>query len=77
MQSVKVWMGDQVYALRLSLRLTQTEFAARVGVHYVTISLWERNIKHPSMANMRVLDAVEHLGDVANRLSDVQHGEAP
>lgn len=33
--------GEEIKALRLRLGLTQTELAAEIGVHQVTVARWE------------------------------------
>ena len=39
--------ADQIRSLRLSLRLTQKEFAARLGVSTGTVSSWEQGRCEP------------------------------
>ena len=39
--------ADQIRTLRLSLRLTQKEFAARLGVSTGTVSSWEQGRCEP------------------------------
>ena len=42
--------------IRKSLRLTQVEFAARLGVDPITISRWERGLSKPSRMARRQLE---------------------
>lgn len=42
------WPPDRIKELRRDLRLTQKEFASRVGVHVVTVIRWEGGSFAPS-----------------------------
>jgi DNA-binding XRE family transcriptional regulator len=42
--------------LRLSNRMTQKEFAEKVGVSCQTISAWENETKLPSISNCRKIE---------------------
>ena len=39
--------ADEIRELRDKLRLTQVEFAQRIGVSSITISRWERGANRP------------------------------
>ena len=39
--------ADEIRELRDKLRLTQAEFAQRIGVSSITISRWERVVNRP------------------------------
>ena len=39
--------GEEIKALRLRLGLTQTELAAEIGVHRVTVAKWEDRRENP------------------------------
>lgn len=45
----------QILALRKHLGLSQAAFAARVGVHSMTVSRWERGTVRPSTDTVRML----------------------
>lgn len=56
--------------LRLSNRMTQKEFAEKVGVSCQTISAWENETKLPSVSNCRKIEKmfgvklVYHYGSI-------------
>jgi transcriptional regulator with XRE-family HTH domain len=54
------WTPDTVRALRSTLRLTQREFAARLGVAPRTVYVWE-NGAVPRPGSQQMLDACVHL----------------
>jgi transcriptional regulator with XRE-family HTH domain len=39
---------DQILALRTALGLSQVQFAQLFGVHFMTVSKWERGVVAPS-----------------------------
>jgi putative transcriptional regulator len=39
---------DQIIALRTALGLSQVQFAQLFGVHFMTVSKWERGVVTPS-----------------------------
>ena len=43
---------DEIRELRDKLRLTQAEFAARIGVSSITISRWERGVNRPVLLGL-------------------------
>ena len=61
MHSVPVkWTPAQIRLLRFRLRLTQQQFADRLGAHRNTIASWERGRRHPALRWQRRLDAVSN-----------------
>ena len=58
--------GEAIKALRLRLGLTQTELAAEIGVHQVTVARWETGGKTPLPIIQRA------LADLDARRSRVQ-----
>ena len=58
--------GEEIKALRLRLGLTQTELAAEIGVHRVTVTKWETSGKTPLPIVQRA------LADLDARRSRVQ-----
>ena len=48
--------GEQIKELRKSLRLTQEEFAHRLGVTLCTVNRWENNKSVPSRLALRQLE---------------------
>lgn len=51
-------MSPSVATIRARLGLTQTRFAALVGVHPLTVSRWERGILEPNRQQSVLLKAV-------------------
>ncbi len=47
--------SEQVKRLRMRLRLTQTELAAKLGVHPISVSKWERGVVPISEPTARLL----------------------
>lgn len=47
--------GTEIKELRKSLKLTQQEFADKIGVDRVTVARWEINNKRPSSLAKRQL----------------------
>lgn len=47
--------GTEIKELRRSLKLTQQEFADKIGVDRVTVARWETNNKRPSKLAKRQL----------------------
>lgn len=59
-------IGSEVLRLRKRLGLKQTELAARVGVHPITVSRWERDRVHvpePTAKLLRLLAAMDPKGN--------------
>lgn len=55
---VVVMRGKDVLRIRKKLGMTQPEFARRIGVHWTTVSRWERDevtIPKPTARLMRLL----------------------
>ncbi len=55
---VALMRGRTVLQIRRRLDLTQPEFARRIGVHWTTVSRWERDevaIPEPAARLMRLL----------------------
>jgi len=50
---------EEIKELRISLRLTQTEFAEKLGVVLMTVSRWETGKLIPSLRNLRKLEALK------------------
>jgi putative transcriptional regulator len=48
--------GEQIRELRKSLKLTQEEFAHRLGVTLCTVNRWENNKSEPSRLALRQLE---------------------
>lgn len=48
--------GSFVKRVRLGAKLTQTEFAHRLGFSYQTISNWERGVTQVPLHSQRVVD---------------------
>lgn len=54
-----VWTAPAIHAFRLSLGMTQTEFALRLGLErQQTCSEWESGMRKPSNMAKRLLDYV-------------------
>ena len=52
------WTRDEIVALRRRLRLSQADFAARLGVRQQTVSEWETGRYAPRGASLTVLRMV-------------------
>lgn len=52
------WTPERIRGLRESLRLTQSEMSARIGVAKNNLSAWERGKKHPSLHHQAALDSL-------------------
>ena len=52
------WDGEQVWALRRHLGLTQTKLAEELGTRQQTISEWERGMYQPRGASATLLSIV-------------------
>ena len=52
------WNGQDVRSLREHLRLTQREFADRLGTRQQTISEWEKGMYRPRGASSTLLSIV-------------------
>lgn len=55
----KTWTKQRVALLRKRLRMTQEEFATRVGVTWVTVSRWENGRSKPSKLAAQRLEELE------------------
>jgi DNA-binding transcriptional regulator YiaG len=53
------WFQTRVKRLREKLRLTQVEFAKRLGVTTLTVNRWERGHTYPKGLSLVVLDGLE------------------
>ncbi len=57
--------------VRLSLNMTQEEFAARYGFNLYTLRNWEHNRRHPDQAVMAYLYAIsKNPKEIENTLRD-------
>jgi putative transcriptional regulator len=55
MSELETLTAEQIKDLRLSLDLTQEQFAGEVGVHVMTVSRWERGESAASGLALREL----------------------
>jgi len=55
--------GTRIRELRLALRLTQEEFAHRLGVTLCTVNRWENNKSIPSRLALRQLEQFQVTAD--------------
>lgn len=53
-----LWNGELIKALRLHMKLTQTEFAEKLGVYQQTVSQWEKGAYSPTLATSKHLTLV-------------------
>lgn len=53
---------EQIEALRLALRLTRTELAAKIGVSESAVCRWVKGERHPSYKRMRRLNELAEEG---------------
>ena len=71
------WDKDSIRKLRKDLRLTQVEFALRLGCRQQTVSEWEQGLYEPANAYRKLLDffsrdelrVVSSLGSTQKRVS--------
>lgn len=49
-------INENLKALRKGAGLTQSDFAEKTGVHFQTVSKWERGASVPDVANYYVCD---------------------
>ena len=57
-------IADLILELRSRLKLTQEQFAARLGVTFPTVNRWERRRARPSRMALRLIqDEVEEMGE--------------
>lgn len=47
---------DKILALRTSLGLSQVQFAQLFGVHFMTVSKWERGVISPSTYQLALMN---------------------
>src|SRR6266481_2521753 len=59
---VKIMSGDDIKALRIREGVTQKIFAIYMNVGEDTISAWERGVKHPLGATLRLLNLFHEKG---------------
>ena len=70
------WTPEAVQRLRASLRLSQTELAARIGTRQQTISEWETGTRAPRRMSRRLLHLVaEESGFYALGPADIAPSE--
>ena len=55
MRQPREWTWAKIKRLRTALRLTQPEFAERLGVARNTVTRWERGVSTPSLPMQRKL----------------------
>jgi putative transcriptional regulator len=56
--------GQFIYEIRLSMELTQEQFAMVIGVTFPTVNRWENGHTKPSkLAIHQIEDLLEKLGD--------------
>jgi transcriptional regulator with XRE-family HTH domain len=73
------WDKEAVKVLRKSLRLTQCEFAKRLGCRQQTVSEWEQGVYEPANAYGKLLDlferstASEFNNEDASKSANVNH----
>jgi transcriptional regulator with XRE-family HTH domain len=48
--------GEQILALRKALGLSQVQFAQLFGVHFMTVSKWERGVIPPSPYQLALMN---------------------
>jgi putative transcriptional regulator len=58
-------MASHARRIRAKVRLTQTEFAARIGVPVETVRNWEQGKRVPRGPARALLKLIEHAPDVA------------
>lgn len=62
-------IGKFIYELRLSMKLTQEEFAVVLGVTFPTVNRWENGHTKPSKLAVQQIEAlVAKLGEKGQKL---------
>lgn len=56
------WSAERIAALRKRLGDTQEDFAARIGVTFVSVNRWENGHAKPSKLAVQVLERLEGEG---------------
>jgi putative transcriptional regulator len=54
--SRKVWTAIEVHSLRVSMGMTQEQFAHRLGVTVVSVNRWERGVSKPRGLSINALN---------------------
>lgn len=58
----KVYGPEDVRRIRAATRMSQTVFAAHLGVTPSTVRQWEQGAKHPRGPSAKLLDIIERKG---------------
>ena len=58
----KAYTPEDVRRIRAATRMSQTVFAAHLGVAPSTIRQWEQGAKHPRGPSAKLLDIIERKG---------------
>lgn len=61
-------MAVDVTGIRKRLDLTQAEFAARFGIPYKTVQVWEQGLRNPSGASLTYLRLIQRDPQTMARL---------
>lgn len=62
LSAVKDYSAEQIKALRLSCRASQSVFAAYLNTSPSTVQKWEQGQKHPNGPSLKLLNLVEQKG---------------
>lgn len=54
-------IGNNILTIRKHFRLSQRDFALKLGVSKATVSLWENNKKYPSRRNLENLATIFNI----------------
>jgi putative transcriptional regulator len=66
---------QQILALRLALGLSQIQFAQLFGVHFMTVSKWERGLVVPSTYQSALMDQFAKTAKVKQELAKEEVGK--
>ena len=58
----RIFQAEDIRRIRTENRVSQTVFAAMLGIGKTTVQQWERGEKKPSGAAQRLLDIVDRKG---------------
>jgi putative transcriptional regulator len=58
----KIYSSEDVRRIRADTRMSQTVFAAHLGVAPSTVRQWEQGAKHPRGPSAKLLDIIERKG---------------
>ena len=65
---------QEILALRVALGLSQIQFAQLFGVHFMTVSKWERGLVAPSIYQLALMDQFAKTAKAKRELAKEEVG---